>query len=233
MDSDQMLPARKLFGLLARKERWGLTPKGWLALVLVTVSSACLFVLCIYPFLAVTRRVNTNILVVEGWIPFFAVPAAVQEFKTGSYERIFTTGGPVSGMGGYVNDYSTSASIGAGRLRAAGVPNDVIQMVPSHVSTRDRTYGSALALKQWFQDNHVSPARINVLTEGAHARRTRLLFQEALGDKIEVGIISVANPDYDGRRWWRCSDGVREVVDETVAYTYAKFFFYPSLADQP
>jgi hypothetical protein len=42
-----------------------------------------------------------------------------------------------------------------------------------------------------------------------------------------VGIIAVANPDYNPTQWWRYSDGVREVIGESIAYIYAKFFFYP------
>jgi len=69
---------------------------------------------------------------------------------------------------------------------------------------------------------------INVLTEDAHARRTWLLFQEALGPGVAVGIISVPDPDYDANHWWRSSDGVREVLDEGIAYGYARFFFWPA-----
>jgi hypothetical protein len=69
---------------------------------------------------------------------------------------------------------------------------------------------------------------INVLTEDAHARRTRLLYHKAFGKSVTVGIIGVANPDYDSTQWWRYSDGVREVIGESIAYIYARFFFYPS-----
>jgi hypothetical protein len=68
---------------------------------------------------------------------------------------------------------------------------------------------------------------INVLTESAHARRTWLLFQEAFGDQVNVGIISARNPDYDPAHWWRSSDGFREVISELVAYLYARFYFLP------
>jgi hypothetical protein len=66
------------------------------------------------------------------------------------------------------------------------------------------------------------------MTEDAHARRTRLLFQKALGNDVRVGIISIPNPDYDAKHWWRYSEGVREVIGEGIAYAYAKVFFYPS-----
>src|SRR5205814_7422020 len=69
--------------------------------------------------------------------------------------------------------------------------------------------------------------KMNVLTEDCHARRTWLLYQKAFGDQVTVGIINIANPDYDTKQWWRYSDGVREVIGESIAYVYAKFFFYP------
>lgn len=65
------------------------------------------------------------------------------------------------------------------------------------------------------------------MTEDAHGRRTRLLYQKAFGRRVEVGIISVHNPDYDAKRWWQYSEGVREVLGESIAYLYAKFSFIP------
>jgi hypothetical protein len=49
-----------------------------------------------------------------------------------------------------------------------------------------------------------------------------------LGDNVQVGVISVRNPDYDARRWWLYSEGAREVVSEVIAYLYARIFFHPS-----
>ena len=72
----------------------------------------------------------------------------------------------------------------------------------------------------------------NIVAESTHSRRTWLLFQEAFGDKVKVGIIAVQNPDYDPKRWWRSSDGFRDVVSEAIAYLYAKFLFHPSQASK-
>jgi uncharacterized SAM-binding protein YcdF (DUF218 family) len=181
----------------------------------------------IHPFLAVTHRANAKILVVEGWMDEYAIHASADEFKTGDYERVITTGGPVAGSGGYTNDYNTFASVGARRLKAAWVPDESVQMVPSHVIGRDRTYSSAIALRAWLRDHNMALRSINVVTEDAHARRTRLLFQEAFGEGVKVGIIAVPNPDYDAKYWWRYSEGVREVIGESIAYIYARFFFLP------
>ena len=220
--------SQKLWGIFIRKERWGLSWRGWLLVTSAGLTAGYLMFLNIHPFLAVTHRVNTNVLVVEGWIHRYAILRGVEEFKTGSYQRIFTTGGPENGNGGYTNDYNTSASVAAESLEKFGVRNDLVQMVPSRVFARERTYSSAVALRDWFREHNSSVHSINVLTEDAHARRTRLLYQKALGTNVAVGIVAVSNPDYDPTQWWRYSDGVREVIGESIAYVYAQFFFYPS-----
>jgi uncharacterized SAM-binding protein YcdF (DUF218 family) len=225
--------SQKLWGILTRKERWGLSWRGRLILVLLGFLSAVLLLLNTQPFLAETHRVDTNVLVVEGWVHKHAIRSAVEEFNSGSYQRIFTTGGPVVGNGGYVNDYQTSASVGADLLKKFGLPSEAVQMVPSHVIGRDRTYSSAVALRDWLRD-HATPVRsFNVLTEDFHARRTRLLYEKAFGKDVKIGIVAVPSPDYDANHWWRYSDGVREVIGESIAYLYARLFFVPSGSVHP
>ena len=175
---------------------------------------------------------DAKFLVVEGWVHEYAIQSGVKEFRTGPYQRVFTTGGPAVGSGGYLNDFQTSASVGAELLEKGGVPHESLQMVPSHVIGRDRTYSSAVALRDSFREHNVQVRSINVLTEAAHARRTRLLFQKAFGKDVAVGIIAVPNPDYDAKYWWRYSEGVREVLGEGIAYLYARVLFHPSGADQ-
>ena len=106
-------------------------------------------------------------------------------------------------------------------------------MVPSRIMDRDRTYGSAVALRNWFRDHNMAVSGIDVVTEDVHARRTRLLFEKALGKNVVVGIIAVPNPDYDWRRWWSYSEGVKGVGSEALAYAYARLFFYPSEPSGP
>ena len=223
-----MRTPQKFWGTFVRKERWGLSWRGRLIVLAGVFLAFSAFLFRIYPFLAVTHRVDMSVLVVEGWIHEYAIRAAVEEFRSKSYQRVFTTGGPVEGTAGYINDYNTSASVGADLLRKNGLPDESLQMVPSRVMDHDRTYGSAIALRNWFREHNLSVPGINVVTEDLHARRTCLLFQKALGGKVTVGVISVPNPDYDPRHWWRYSEGVKDVFAESVAYIYARLlFFYP------
>src|SRR5437867_13439926 len=221
-------PRRALWGLLDRKERWSLSWRGRLILASALLLVGALIFKGVYPFLATTHRVDAEVLVVEGWIHEYAIRAALKEFQSNHYARIFTTGGPVEGSGGYINDYCTWASVGADLLRMNGLANGSVQMVPSRVMDRDRTYGSAVALRNWFRDHNMAVSGIDVVTEDLHARRTRLLFQKAVGKDVQVGIIAVANVDYPANRWWRYSQGLKDVVSESAAYVYARLFFFPS-----
>jgi uncharacterized SAM-binding protein YcdF (DUF218 family) len=223
-----MRTPQKLWGSLTRKERWGLSWRGWLIVFAGVLVAFSVFLFRVYPFLAVTHRVDTNVLVVEGWIHEYAIRAAVEEFRSKSYQRVFTTGGPVEGAGGYINDYNTAASVGADLLRKNGLPNESLQMVPSRVMDRDRTYASAVALRNWFREHNLPVRGVNVLTEDVHARRTYVLFQKALGHNVAVGVIAVRNPDYDAKHWWRYSEGVKDVFAESVAYIYAQAFVFSS-----
>lgn len=227
MPSSANLFPRKFAGLLVHRPRWSLSGRGKIALGIVIMLIVLGWLLGIYPFLAPTQKLEAQMLVVEGWVPHYGMKSAITEFKSGGYQRLFTTGGPVTGMGGYTNDYNTSAGIGAGLLKTLGMDATHLQMVPSRVFSRDRTYASAVALHEWFRVHHPAERSINVMTTDVHARRTQLLFQKAFGQDVQVGIISVPNPDYDATRWWRYSEGVRDVLGETIAYLYAKFFFYP------
>ena len=162
-------PNRKYCGLFTRRERWGLSLRGWLALAGVFLLTVIVWGLNVQPFLAQTKRLDTKILVVEGWVNLHCINMAVAEFQSGHYQKVFATGGPIVGDGGYINDYNTSASVGAQRLVKAGIPVELVQMVPSHVSGRDRTYSSALALREYFHTNGLAGENFNVLTEDVYA----------------------------------------------------------------
>jgi uncharacterized SAM-binding protein YcdF (DUF218 family) len=217
----------RLWGLVRRKQVWRLSWRGWLVALVLVGALSCFVFLNIYPFLATNQPVPSDMLVVEGWLHNYAMSVAVEEFRRGGYKEVFATGGPVPGTGGYTNVFNTSASVGAERLIALGLPREVVHTVASRESERDRTYGSAVALKRWFKDREMNVQAVNVMTESTHARRTWLLFQEALGPEIKVGIIPIFNPDYNPKDWWRYSDGVREVINESIAYIYVKLFFSP------
>lgn len=221
-------PPSRCFGLLNRRERWGLSLRGVGCLVLLALGLAAGFALGVYPFLGVTKRVEADVLVVEGWIHDYAVRASLLEFTEGRYREVIATGGPFPGTGPFVNVHQTTAGVTGARLVALGIAPERVRIVPTRTVDRDRTYNSALELRKWARQQGRELRSINIVTEAFHARRTRMLFQMALGADVEVGIIAIPNPDYNPMRWWKVSEGVREVLSESIAYLYARFIFSPA-----
>ncbi len=211
-------------GLVQRKETWVLTRRGALALLAVCTAGVLFAARQIHPFLAITEPLGGDVLVVEGWMPDVALQEALGWFEQHPYRLLVTTGGPLE-KGSYLSAYSTTAELAAATLRRLGADPDRIVAVPAPAVRADRTFESALALGRWLSGSGLAAGSLDVVSLGAHARRTRLLFQKALGDRVRVGVIAAANPGYDEEHWWAWSGGVRAVVGETTAYLYARFLF--------
>ena len=222
--SDRDLPSahvcepqiRRFFGFFNRKPRWGLTFKGWLAFLSTILAGSITVGLFLPSFLATTRPVPCSYLVVEGWIPDYALEQAAAEFKRGSYQKVFCTGGPL-GNGSLLSEFGTHADVAAAMMRKLGVPEDAVISVPAGARNRGRTWASALALKEAIAARNLTVDGVNVVSIGPHARRSRLLFSRALEKKIPVGIISIRSLDYNSR-WWESSQGLRDILGETVGY---------------
>jgi uncharacterized SAM-binding protein YcdF (DUF218 family) len=216
----------KLRGLLRRRSCWVPTWRGWLAVGLLFGIAAVATARRVHPFLAVTQRVSTEELVVEGWIPDFALQAGIEEFLTGKYRRILVSGGPLE-KGEPLSEYRTYAEFGRATLERLGCPTNELRAVPAIGVRHDRTYAAAVALRAWLTAQAGVPRHLNVVTADSHARRTRLLFQKAFGDDTVIGIIAVPDERFDATRWWRSSMGFRTVTGELIAYFYARFLFSP------
>jgi uncharacterized SAM-binding protein YcdF (DUF218 family) len=215
---------RRGFGLVRRKEVWALTWRGRLIAVLLFVAVVFAALLGIHPFLATHAEVRSGILVVEGWVPEYALTNFIARHPY--YERIYTIGGPTNTDRYSKDDSDTYASVSLQRLLKAGVPRAKLQMVPCWITKRDRTYAAAVALHEWCRTNNVTLKAFDVVTMDVHARRSRLLTEKAFPD-ANVGVIPLINEDYDPERWWTYSEGVKETLAESAAYIYARFLFSP------
>lgn len=214
-----------LWGFLSRRHCVILTWRGWLLILAVCAVAATLAIRNAYDFLAVNAPLPGGILVVEGWGPDFFMADAVKEFHKNHYDAIFVTGGPIE-TGGTFTSYKTYAAMAAATLEKMGVDPASLHTVPAELVARDRTYASAIALKKWLSENHMNEKTITVFTLGAHARRSRLLFQKAFGDQASIGVISVRDEDIGPWKWWTTSAGFRSVTGEMTAYFYARFLFH-------
>src|SRR5262245_60512443 len=110
----------RALGLVKRKEIWVPTWRGWL------VSIAALSVLIwaalstVIPFLAPTRPHYKGILVVEGWLPDYALGQAKKIFETNQYRLVLVTGGPID-HGIHISQAGDFARLGVGTLQHLGM----------------------------------------------------------------------------------------------------------------
>ena len=82
-----------MFGLITRQQRWGLSLKGWVLLISLIVTASGAVFLTIFPFLAVSAPEETEFLIVEGWIPLYAIKqTAAIITNSPNYKYICTTG---------------------------------------------------------------------------------------------------------------------------------------------
>ena len=212
-------------GLIKRKEIWVPTLRGW-ALLAIALAGLWLGAIAFtVPFLAPVRPEHRGILVVEGWLPDYALGEAKRIFEKYGYEFMIVTGVPID-QGFHISKEKNYAQLAATTLKHMGMQEALIVPVPCPEVTRDRTYATARQVRRWLEDK--SPGRpLDIFTLGVHARRTWLLYRMALGPKYAPGIIAGADERYDPRHWWKSSSGVRTVTSEVIAYLYAKLFFSP------
>ena len=214
----------RCWGLMRRRDCWVPTWRGWLVLLFGAGLAFVLVARSLDGFLSVTDSIPGGALVVEGWASDYVLDAAVSEFKTHPYQKLFVTGGPIQ-HGAPLSEYRTQAEFGGAVLNKRGLGSEIVQVVPSPSVPQDRTFTMAVTLKKWLLEHGVTVKSVNVVTDGPHARRSRLLYEKALGKGVEVGVIAVPSPNYDHRHWWRTSEGVRTIIGEMLAYGYARFLF--------
>lgn len=218
---------KKIFwGLFCRRQCLVPTLRGCVLAALSIAVLAPIGICKIGPFLTVSDSVPGGVLVVEGWAPDYVMQAAAAEFKQNHYAKLFVTGIPLT-QGTLLSEYKNHAYVGAATLLKLGLTTNEVQAVPANQTQRDRTYNMALSLKRWLREHELSPTRVNLITVGPHARRSRLLFEKALGNGVMVGVLAIPDRDFNERHWWTSSQGVRGIIGEALAYGYARLLFYP------
>ncbi len=227
---DPIRRGRVLGGILVRKNCWTLSLTGRLILLVMIIGVVWGGIRFAYPFLAVTQQTSGEYLVVEAWIPRYGLQDAVTLYQKGSYQKMITSGcARINDQAGEVA--LNPAYAAAIQVQRYGMNSNAVVAVPCPVEQRDRTYNTAMAVKAWLEQNGITAKAIDVVTVGPHARRSRLLFQKAFGNGTQIGVIAVADRSYDTAHWWRSSEGVRDVIGEGIAYTYARIFFHPGGAE--
>jgi len=218
------------YWIINRKERWGLSPWGWLLILVVTGFLIYLITTHIYPFLAPVKPIKAQVLVVEGSAPDYLLDSAMQQFSHGNYQLLATTGIPLE-WGHLLAQYKNSALVAAASLKAMGFDTTRLIAVATNEIRNNRTFNAALAFAHFIKAKYPQYKSVNLMSYGAHSRRSWMMYKEALGPDYQVGVISIPSFYYNRYNWWKSSKGFREVINELIGYVYVELFFKPYVLD--
>lgn len=158
-------------------------------------------------------------------MPPEALDQALAAFHAGKYERAVVPGAPLDpwpNTGGY----TSSADRVADYLRAQGLPESQVVVLRGPASAQDRTFLSAVLVRDWAKRAEPDLRAIDLFSEGTHARRSRMLYQIAFGPDTKVGVLA-SRPSGATEDWWHSAYGTRYVLDQAIALAWTKLFFWP------
>ncbi len=211
-----------LFGLVRRRQLPVPTWKGFLLIAVIGGLGLWWFLENAYDFLAIDNRLTkADVVIVEGWVPDVAIQQAADELAAGRCEWICTAGVDLDrgdAMGGGAKDW---ANFAANSLRARGVPDEKLIIAPGGANVRQRTYAGFQAAKKKLEETFGDKAiTINLISEGAHARRSWVVARKILGERYEFGMIPVEPSAFDPEIWWKSSSGVKHMLMEGIGFFY-------------
>lgn len=215
--------------LFRRREVTLPTLWGWLLILGLVGAAAILIARQMGGWLAVSEPVaaapgaSADLIVVEGWLGERELDAAAAYVRERGYRRVVTSGGPILSF----SPFASFAERAAHRLRQK-LPELAVEAVPTPATKQDRSYASAVWVRDWAQQRAVPVATIDVYSLGAHARRTRTIYRQAFGDATQVGIIAGVPFDSDIEHWWRTSEAAKQVLAEALSLAWTQCCFWPA-----
>jgi len=208
------------------KKRMLWFPTLWGFLLCSSIIVLCLILLFknIANYLSENQQINAQYLVVEGWLAEPELIKAIDIFKQEDYQLLITTGGPDTSQ--VKPKYKSYADKAAAFILSTGFDKNRLVVIPTPASAQDRTYLSAVMVRDWFKQNSVT-AEFNILSEGVHSRRTHVLYKDAFGQNSKIGIIAAEPRNYDKSHWWRTSTGAKSVLTEAIGLAWVTCCFRP------
>jgi len=212
--------------LAKRKQVLLPTPFGWLALAALAGGIVMWAWPRTFRFLAPQQPAHARILVVEGWLEPEALDQVLAAVHNGGYERVLTAGGPITSWADRIG-FTNYADLAADYLVKSGLDAGSVTAVPAPASAQERTFLSAVEVRDRLRSEGAHVDAIDVYSWGCHARRTWLMYRMAFGPEVKVGILAATPTQYGADDWWRSSIGAKTVLQEYVALVWNELFFWP------
>ena len=165
-------------------------------------------------------------LVVEGWLDERDLDAVIATSRRGRYARVVTAGGPIESWQEGIA-WPSYAERAANYLRRHGLVEMPVVAVAAPATARDRTFLSAVVVRDWLRREQPGIDSIDLFSAGVHSRRSRLAYRLAFGPGVEVGVLAAPPHRYDIDRWWLTSEGAKTVLGELLSLAWTKCCFWP------
>jgi len=213
------------FSLFRKRHVWFPTIWGGLIILLLLTLCSLLLLRQLAVILAPTDPVaDRTYLVVEGWQDEDSLLAALALFNAEAYQYMITTGGP--NMRFLSPAHASYAEQAGAFMLEHGLDADKLIMIPAAESAQERTYLSAVMVRDWLEVKGSNLTELNVHTSHVHARRTRSLYREAFPD-FKIGIYAAVPQSFELTQWWKTSDGAKSVITELIGNAWVACCFHP------
>jgi len=161
-------------------------------------------------------------MVVEGWVGPETIDAAADAFSHESFRWVVAAGGPTGERRN--RKRQTYAEIAADGLIEAGVASEKIIRAPARDVETQRTYESAIAVREALVMKGLSPKTLTIFTRGVHARRSQLVYSKVFGRDTQISVISWQPTSQHTKFWWQSSARAKDFFTETIGYVYEALF---------
>jgi hypothetical protein len=129
-------------------------------------------------------------------------------YKDNSVYSVFYRGGEER----VKNNFNSNAEFARNRLIFMGINSSQIIATYGETVIVNRTLTSALAFRDWIKQTNKDITGINIISMGAHARRTWMIYNRILNEKYPIGIISLPDYIYTQSRIYRLFKNIRETL---------------------
>lgn len=195
-----------------------------LVLLLLSLSGLYLFKQLAVLLAPTAPTTDRTYLVVEGWQDEVSLLSALAIFQAEGYQYMITTGGPNFR---YLSPAQATYAEQAGEFMLQhGLPTEQLIVIPSAESAQERTYLSAVMVREWLASTALPVTSLNVHTSHVHARRTRSLYRRAFSN-LDIGIYAATPQSFDLTRWWQSSEGAKSVITELIGNAWVFCCFQP------
>ncbi|HJX35554.1 MAG TPA: hypothetical protein VJ280_01200 [Dehalococcoidales bacterium] len=180
-----------------------------LALVLI-----CLFLLWglpnIYRFLSEEKPVQTDVLIVQGWLYPFMYDEVAKRIHCDSLSLIIVTG------------KRKDTLYGKSQLIRRGICPDKIDVAPyDERLTFSGTFQEAYTLRTFLKAKYPGVTAVNIFTISVHGRKSLVMFKRVLGKDVEVGVLTCKKNAFDETRLWHSWMGISLTIKYFIGYLYA------------